>query len=105
MLSVAWPASFMKAWQCIGCGKLDGPQDCIGCQDRKVELVYASDYDELSKHLAVVQADIAALAAQMRQIVNTTPRNGEWERSYRALQHRARHALEVLAYHTEKVTS
>ena len=31
---------YMKAWQCIGCGKLDGPQDCIGiCQDRKVELV------------------------------------------------------------------
>jgi hypothetical protein len=94
---------YMKAWQCIGCGKLDGPQDCIGiCQDRKVELVYASDYDELSKQLAVVQADIAALAAQMRQIANTTPRNGEWERSYRALQDRARHALEVLAHHTEQ---
>ena len=40
----------MKAWQCIGCGKLDGPQNCIGvCQDRRVELVYAADYDKLQR--------------------------------------------------------
>jgi hypothetical protein len=33
-----------KAWQCIGCGRLDGPAQCIGvCQDRKVELVYATE--------------------------------------------------------------
>src|SRR5262252_1688753 len=37
----------IKAWQCIGCGRLDGPQPCLGvCQDRKVELVPASAYDE-----------------------------------------------------------
>ena len=29
----------IEAWQCIGCGKLEAPQNCIGaCQDRRVEL-------------------------------------------------------------------
>jgi len=32
----------VKAWQCIGCGKIDAPQTCIGiCQDCRVEFVYA----------------------------------------------------------------
>jgi len=36
----------MVVWQCIGCGKIEGPQACIGvCQDRKVEMVYASVHD------------------------------------------------------------
>ena len=34
--------------RCIGCGKVDAPQPCVGvCQDRKVELVLAGDYDAL----------------------------------------------------------
>lgn len=85
----------IKAWQCIGCGKLDGPQTCVGvCKDRKVELVYAADYEALNEELAAARADIAMLAAQMREIVNTRPRNDSWERSYVALQTRARRALE-----------
>ncbi|HEX5127243.1 MAG TPA: hypothetical protein VFW00_10930 [Rhodocyclaceae bacterium] len=87
---------YMKAWQCIGCGKIDGPQNCIGiCQDRKVELVYAADYEALNGQLGAARAAIALLMAQMRQIANTTPRNNEWERSYRALQARARQALKM----------
>ena len=28
-----------KAWQCIGCGRIEAPQTCIGiCEDCKVEL-------------------------------------------------------------------
>ena len=35
-------------WQCIGCGRVDAPQPCIGvCQDRKVELIAAGDYLQL----------------------------------------------------------
>jgi hypothetical protein len=77
----------MKAWQCIGCGKIDGYQPCIGvCQDVPVKLVYAAELEE-------AQARVDALEAVLRQIVATTPRNSEWERSYRALQERARLAL------------
>jgi len=35
-----------NAWQCIGCGRIDGPQACVGiCQDRNTELVDARDFD------------------------------------------------------------
>ena len=31
---------YVKAWQYIGCGKIEAPQTCVGiCQDREVELV------------------------------------------------------------------
>ena len=81
----------VKAWQCIGCGKIEALQTCVGiCQDRKVELVYAHDHREA---LARVQAQANLMEALVRQIAWTTPRKGEWERSYRALQERARRAL------------
>ena len=97
---------YMQAWQCIGCGKIDAPQGCIGvCQDRKIFLVYASEYEELRKQLEVAQRDVASLAAQMRQIVNTTPKHQEWERNYHALQGLARRTLEQLASPSEQATT
>jgi hypothetical protein len=37
----------VKAWQCIGCGKVEAPQTCVGVsQDRKVEFVYVSEHEE-----------------------------------------------------------
>ena len=30
----------IDAWQCIGCGKIEAPQTCIGvCRDRKVYFI------------------------------------------------------------------
>ena len=70
----------MKAWQCIGCGRLESSQPCIGiCEDRRVELVYAWQLEE-------------ALAL-LRQLAWSKPREGEWERSFRDLQARARKLL------------
>jgi hypothetical protein len=77
----------IAGWRCIGCGKVDAPQPCVGvCQDRKVELVLAGDYDAL---LARTQDLESALAL----IARITPREGEWEASWRALQERARQLL------------
>ena len=74
-------AERIKAWQCVGCGRIEGAQPCIGiCQDRAAYFVYAEDYDRLE--------------ALVRQIASVTPRDGEWERTYRALQQRARKLLE-----------
>jgi hypothetical protein len=74
-------AERIKAWQCIGCGRLEGHQPCIGiCQDRPTELVYAEEYDRLE--------------SLVRQLATVTPRDGEWERTYRALQQRARNLLD-----------
>ena len=74
------PVERMKAWQCIGCGRIEGAQPCIGiCEDRPARFVYADDYDRVESFV--------------RQLASVTPREGEWERSYRALQQRARDLL------------
>jgi hypothetical protein len=91
-------AEHVTAWQCIGCGRIDGPQTCIGiCRDRKVDFVYASEHDEVLAQLALARRQTDTLTALVRQLAHTTPRGGKWERTYRALQERARQALEALA--------
>ncbi|MEO8485980.1 MAG: hypothetical protein ABI585_06525 [Betaproteobacteria bacterium] len=80
----------MKAWQCIGCGKLDGPAQCIGiCQDRKVELVYASEVAAVQANLAEVAAERNAYRALLRRLASTTPRHGQFERAFRTFQDEA----------------
>jgi hypothetical protein len=89
---------YVQAWQCIGCGKIEAPQACVGiCQDRKVQLVYASEHEEalVDARCARHRADI--LAAVVRQLACTTPRPGEWERTFRALQAHAKRTLSSLA--------
>ena len=77
----------VDAWQCIGCGKIEAPQPCLGvCRDRKAQLVYAEDYDALL-------AETNALRAVLRQIATITPHEGECVRTWEALQARARAAL------------
>jgi hypothetical protein len=59
----------IKAWQCIGCGKLEAPQNCIGvCQDRRVELVYAWEYAALAAQLARLQLRRDALHALVQRV-------------------------------------
>lgn len=73
-------AEYIKAWQCIGCGRLESSAPCLGiCQDRPVELVARGEHEE-------------ALAL-IRQLAWSKPREGEWERSFRELQARARRLL------------
>ncbi len=89
-----FPAEHIAAWRCIGCGKIEAPQPCIGvCQDRKVELVDAEEYDQLAVQGETVRCELAELSALLRRLAFTTPRNGEWERSYKALQAQARTLL------------
>lgn len=91
-------AERMTAWQCIGCGRLEGPQNCIGiCEDRKVQLVYASQLDAAVADAERARRPSEALLALVRQLALTTPRAAEWEHSYRALQDRARQVLAMRA--------
>lgn len=88
----------MKAWQCIGCGKIEAPQTCVGvCKDVRVEFVYAEDYDEALAGAERARRQAKALEAVVRQLAWTTPREGDWERSYKALQAQARRALAAVA--------
>jgi hypothetical protein len=88
----------IKAWECVGCGKLEAPQPCIGvCQDRKVLLVYAQGYDECREAARRAEQSTALLKSLVQQLALTAPRNGEWERCYKALQKQARQILSALA--------
>lgn len=85
----------VKAWQCIGCGKIEAPQNCVGiCQDRKVEFVYAVEHEQA---MVSLRQQLLALEQLARQLAYVTPREGEGDRSYRALQQQARRALRGLA--------
>ena len=87
-------SEYVKAWQCIGCGKIEAPQTCVGvCQDRRVEFVYAAEHEEALLELARERARAARLEALVRQLAHTTPHRDEWQRSYLALQNQARQAL------------
>jgi hypothetical protein len=77
----------IKVWECAGCGRIDHPQPCVGiCTDRKAELVRASDY-------RAAEERVASLEAVLRRIAFTTPRAGEWESAWRALQRDAKALL------------
>lgn len=77
----------IKVWRCIGCGRIDHPAPCVGiCQDRLAELVTAEDHAEALYRIEVLE-EIA------RSLATITPRPGEFESSYKALQERARKAL------------
>ena len=84
----------VKAWQCIGCGRVEAPQPCIGvCQDRRVEFVYASEHAAALADVQRLQDRAMALEAVVRRLAHTTPRAGEWEHSFRSLRDEARRTL------------
>lgn len=87
----------MKAWQCIGCGNLDAAQTCIGiCDYRKVEFVYAQEHEQALRAARLARQQAEALVGVVGQLAHTTPRDGEWQRSYLAMQNKAREALRAL---------
>ena len=76
-----------KAWQCIGCGRIEAPQNCIEiCRHRKVEFVYAFEYEDPRAQLALARGQVSAFSALVRRLAWTKRREHEWEHSYQALQ-------------------
>lgn len=85
----------VEAWQCIGCGRIEAPQTCIGvCRDRRIVLVameeHARALDEVQHRY--VQLDQAQ--ALLGRIAHTQPHDGRWEDAWRAYQSEARALLE-----------
>ena len=90
-------SEYVQAWQCIGCGRLEAPQNCVGiCEDRKVQFVYAFEHEHVLAELEAAREQRNRFAALVRRLAWTTPRGGEWEHSYRALQREARQLLSEL---------
>ncbi len=92
---------YIKAWQCIGCGKIEAPQTCIGvCQDRKVLLVPLADHEEALAEIQRVYGQVQDLQTVLSRLALSTPRPGQWEQSYRALREQARSVLATHAAET-----
>lgn len=90
----ASPVDAIDAWQCIGCGRVEAPQNCIGiCEDRRVKLVHASLYAAVSGEVSALRRERDALRSLVARLAWSHPRADEWQRSYRALQVQARTVL------------
>ncbi|MFC5437060.1 hypothetical protein ACFPME_10860 [Rhodanobacter umsongensis] len=82
---------WIPAWQCIGCGKIEAPQPCIGvCRDRRILMVGKDEHEQALAALACAQQQVKGLHAVLIQLAWSRPRDGQWEASWRALQQRAR---------------
>ncbi len=82
---------YIQAWQCIGCGKIEAPQPCIGvCRDRKILMVGKDEHEQVLAELASAKQGMKGLQAVLLQLAWSEPRDGQWERCWRALQLRAR---------------
>ncbi len=85
---------YVQAWQCIGCGRIEAPQPCIGVrQDRKVRFVYAGEYEEALKNARRADWRADVLQNLVRQLALTNPHSDQWEQCYRAMQGQARRLL------------
>jgi len=84
----------LKSWECIGCGRLESSQPCVGvCRDRPVELVYADEHRRALEELRQARERGAALEAIVRHLAWTSPRPGRSEETLIALRERARDLL------------
>ena len=88
------PARIVVVWRCPDCGGLDAPQPCLGvCIWRPVQWVDAASYEaERSRALADRDAE-QRLVGLLRTLASITPRTGQWEQNWRALQRRAQDVL------------
>ena len=85
----------LAAWRCIGCGKVEAPQPCIGvCSDRKVELVDGRDYDAVLDSMERLESENRRLREFIRMMARNKPHPDCWEESYRHLQALANQVLE-----------
>jgi hypothetical protein len=90
-------SDYIPAWQCIGCGRIEAPQTCIGvCRDRKVMLVPLREHQQALDEVQRVYGHLEQLQGMLARIVRTTPRAGQFESSWRAYQEQARELLAVL---------
>ncbi|HEY6942991.1 hypothetical protein [Dokdonella sp.] len=88
---------YIQAWQCIGCGKIEAPQTCIGvCRDRKVYFVGRDEHEAALAQIARLRECVAHVRDALLRFERATPREGAWRRSYEALQAEVRELRAML---------
>lgn len=88
---------YIQAWQCIGCGKIEAPQTCIGvCRDRKVYFIGKAEHEAALAQVAALRAQLDRAAQMLLRFERAKPRKGQWEASWQALQEEVRAVRAVL---------
>jgi hypothetical protein len=88
------PAGTVIVWRCEDCGGVDAPQECIDvCIWGPADWVDAAPYEAERSRAARDREVEQSLAGLLRRFAFATPRDGHWERSWRAFQSQARLAL------------
>lgn len=88
---------YIQAWQCIGCGKIEAPQPCIGvCRDKKILMVGKDEYERVFAEGEALRARLGEVHAMLQRFGLARVRAGQWERSWDALQAELREALAML---------
>jgi hypothetical protein len=89
----------LSALFCIGCGRIDVPEPCVGaCDERVVDLVLGKDHDEAQAQVGKAIQQAAMLREVLVQLVSKTPEPrapmpDDWAETHHALQEQARSAL------------
>ena len=84
-------AEYIQAWQCIGCGKIEAPQPCIGvCRDRKVLFIGKGEHEAALAEIARLRAQLQSAASCLQRFGLAAPRPGQWETAYAVLRDEAR---------------
>jgi len=95
---VARMTDYIQAWQCIGCGKIEAPQTCIGvCRDRKVFVVGKEEHERALAANLALQEQLERAHAMLLRFGQAEAKPGQWERSWCALQAQVREVLATLA--------
>jgi hypothetical protein len=82
---------YIQAWQCIGCGKIEAPQPCIGvCRDRKVLFIGKDEHEAALAEIERLRAQLRSVATRLQRFDLAAPRPGQWETAYTALREQAR---------------
>jgi hypothetical protein len=90
-------ADSVVTWWCPRCGGIDAPQPCIGvCISRPVEWVNLQSFERERHRRASLVDQLRELTDVARALGFVTPRPGQVDRNWQALQARASRALSAL---------
>ncbi len=85
---------YIQAWQCIGCGKIEAPQTCIGvCKDRKIFMVGKAEHERVLEQNQALRTHLTQVRSALQRFALAKPQQGQWERSWLALQAELRETL------------
>jgi len=91
-------AEYVQAWQCIGCGRIEAPQTCIGvCRDKKIFVIGKDQHERALAEVGRLRDELGEVRRQLLRFAHCAPNEGRFESAFLALQEQARRLVEQLA--------